>query len=56
MRSKWFWLARVRSKINLAESNIPYFGDRSQFRHIINRLIVLYIEIGNMRDRPEFHK
>ena len=56
MRSKWFWMSRVRSKINLAESNIPHFGDRTQFRYIVNRLMVLYIDIGEMKDRPEFSK
>lgn len=42
--------------LSLAEEAIPTFGNRPEYYEMVQRLLDLYIYIGEMKDRPEFHK
>jgi len=56
MRSKWFWMARIKSKLSLADNNVFEVALYTPDLIIIaQRIWVLNRYIGTMKDRPEFN-
>jgi hypothetical protein len=54
MRSKWFWMARIRSKLNIAAEHLVVFDNYKTVSPVVHRITRLYIFIDLMHDRPEF--
>jgi hypothetical protein len=57
MRSKWFWMARVMSKLSIAEVSIfeVALGTQNHFGAISQRIWLLNYYINYcMKARPEF--
>ena len=56
MRNKWFWMARIKSKLSLADTDVFEVALYTQnFVTISQRIWILGRYIGDMKKRPEFN-
>lgn len=57
MRNKWFWMARIKSKLSLADTNVFEVAlfTPDNWVYIAQRIWELNRYIGNMKKRPEFN-
>ena len=54
MRSRWYWMARVRSQLNQADALMPRVGNKEEYQTLVWRIQQLYVYIGDIGSEKNY--